>query len=108
MFEITFLEDVLSVTNILSLVLQSDHKDFGSIIRATEATIQALKKMHESFDSLPLKSFRASVDIIEQIESFECRKVLSHSTRKRSLVDNEILMQDFHKKIGEAILIRPY
>ena len=103
-FEITFLEDVLSVTNILSLVLQSDHKDFGSIIRATEATIQALKKMRESVDSLHLKSFRESVDIIEQIESFERRNVLSHSTRKRSLVDNEISMQDFHKKVAKPFL----
>ena len=32
--QISFLEDVLSVTNVLSLVLQSNHKDFGSLRRS--------------------------------------------------------------------------
>ena len=38
-FQITFLEDVLSVTNALSLLLQSDHRDFAAISRYVANTI---------------------------------------------------------------------
>ena len=38
--QITLLEDVLTVTNILSLVLQSNHKDFGAVRRALSTTLE--------------------------------------------------------------------
>ena len=37
--EIAFLEDVLSITKLLSLVLQTDKKDFGAIRKAMNSTI---------------------------------------------------------------------
>ena len=43
--QIYFLKDVLTITNILSLVLQSDHKEFGAVRRATQSTINQLIKM---------------------------------------------------------------
>ena len=42
---ITFLEDVLSITNILSLVLQSDRKDFGAVRRAVKTVTLKLGDM---------------------------------------------------------------
>ena len=41
-FQITFLEDVRSVTNGLCLLLQSDKKDFGAISRAVNSTLLIL------------------------------------------------------------------
>ena len=43
--EITFLEDVLSVTNSLCLLLQSDKKDFGAISRSVKSTVGVLNLM---------------------------------------------------------------
>ena len=41
--QICLLEDVLSVTNVLSLVLQSNHKDFGTQRRSVKYTISQLE-----------------------------------------------------------------
>ena len=41
-FQITFLEDVLSITNGLCLLLQSDKKDFGAISIAVNSTLVIL------------------------------------------------------------------
>ena len=43
--QITFLEDVLTVTNILSLVLQCDRKDFGAVRRALSTTLTTSNDM---------------------------------------------------------------
>ena len=51
-YQITFLEDVLSVTNILCLLLQSDRKDFGAISRVVDTTISTLKNMHDDPNSI--------------------------------------------------------
>ena len=45
--QITFLEDVLSVTNALCLLLQSDRKDFGAISRAVDTVSNVFNKQHE-------------------------------------------------------------
>ena len=42
-FQITFLEDILSVTNILCLILQSDRTDFTAGSRAVKSTIAILE-----------------------------------------------------------------
>ena len=67
-FQITFLDDVLSVTNALSLLLQSDVKDFAAISRIVSSTLQILEDIGNDFDSIYLKSFNKSAEIIEKIE----------------------------------------
>ena len=44
LLQISFLEDVLSINNTLSLVLQAVKKDFGAITRAMNSTITILWK----------------------------------------------------------------
>ena len=67
-FQITFLDDVLSVTNALSLLLQSNVKDFAAISRIVSSTLQILEDIGNDFDSIYLKSFNKSAEIIEKIE----------------------------------------
>ena len=67
-FQITFLDDVLCVTNALSLLLQSDVKDFAAISRIVSSTLQILEDIGNDFDSIYLKSFNKSAEIIEKIE----------------------------------------
>ena len=87
-FQITFLEDVLSVTNALSLLLQSDVKDFPSISCIVSSTLQTLEDIGNDFDSIHLKSFNKSAEIIEKIKSFEKQNIVSSQTRtKRSRQD---------------------
>ena len=85
--QITFLEDVLSVTNTLSLVLQSDHKDFGAVRRAMTSTITVLKNMVADKDSIHLKRFRSYNDVLSQIESFDAQKVTARGTHKKIKID---------------------
>ena len=70
-YQITFLEDVLSVTNILSLLLQSDKKDFSAIAQAINTVIEILKNIGENVDTNHLKNFNNASKIIEKIEVYE-------------------------------------
>ena len=54
-FQITFLEDVMLVTNGLCLLLQSDKKDFGAISRAVNSTLVILEEIKEVVDSIYFK-----------------------------------------------------
>ena len=47
-YQITFLEDVLSITNILSLLLQSDKIDFSALSRSIIIVLGTLKVMGEN------------------------------------------------------------
>ena len=81
--QICFLEDVLCITNILSLVLQSDCKDFSAIQRAMQLTCSQLQEMRDSIESLHFKSFNSCNEILEKIIEFEQQNVVGHMTRKR-------------------------
>ena len=50
--QITFLEDVFSVTNGLCLLLQSGKEDFGAISRVVNSTLVTLEEMKEDIDSV--------------------------------------------------------
>ena len=63
--QITFLEDVLSVTSGLFLLLQSDKKDFGAISRAVNSNLVILEEIKEDVDSIILKSFEQNEDTTE-------------------------------------------
>ena len=56
-YQITFLEDAVSVTNILSLLLQSVKKDFSAISRSTNAVLVTFKVMGENRETKYLKNF---------------------------------------------------
>ena len=60
--QITFLEDVLTVMNILSLVLQPDRKDFGAA-HTLSTTLTTLNGM-QNISSVHLKSFHAYQDVL--------------------------------------------
>lgn len=66
--EICFLEDILSITNIICLVLQKDKKDFGAISRSVDVSISMLEEITQDCKSKLLKSFNTCGEIIEQLE----------------------------------------
>lgn len=82
-FQITFLEDVLSITNVLSLVLQSDHKEVGALRRAIKFTKTQLRKIRDNPESPLLKSFGSCEETLQHIENFQKQNIVSQMTRKR-------------------------
>ena len=75
--KISFLEDVLSITNTLSLVLQADRKDFGAVRRALNTTLEMLQDISKEPESKHLKSSQISAEIINQLNNFEEQNVIS-------------------------------
>ena len=65
------LEYVLSVTNILSLLLQLDKKNFSAIAHLVNTVIEILKNIGENIDTNHLKNFNNANEIIEKIEVYE-------------------------------------
>ena len=57
LLQICFLEDVLSITIILSLVLQSANKDFAAVHKTMQVTCLKLKQIRDTSQSSLLKSF---------------------------------------------------
>ena len=97
--EITFLEDVLSITNALCLLLQSDRKDFGAISRAVESTLTTLNNIKSDPNSPNLKSFKQSADIIQRKSTLDMRETVAGNTRKKSRINTDISMEDFHTSV---------
>ena len=104
-FQITFLEDVLSVTNAVSL-LHSDVKDFAAISRIVSSTLQILEDIVNGFDSIHLESFNKSAEIIEKIQSYEKRNIVSSGTlTKRNRQDYADTLKQFHEKFIQPLII---
>ena len=104
--QITFLEDVLTVTNVLSLVLQSNRKDFGAVRCALSTTLTPLNDM-QNITSVHLKSYRAYQDILSQIELFAKQNNSAKHTRKKLRINHLVFIEEFHKNIGKSFLVRP-
>ena len=102
---ITFLQDVLTIMNILSLVLQSDCKDFGAVRLALSTTLTTLNDMQNS-SSVHLKGFCAYQDVLSQIESFAKQNILVKYTRKKLRINHLISIEEFHENIGKSFLVR--
>ena len=81
LLQICFLEDVLSITNIPSLVLQSDKKDFAAVHRAMQLRCLHLKR--DNSQSSLLKSFHGYNTVLPGINEFNQQSVIGHSTRKQ-------------------------
>ena len=104
-FQITFLEDVLSVTNAVSL-LHSDVKDFAAISRIVSSTLQILEDIVNGFDSIHLESLNKSAEIIEKIQSYEKRNIVSSGTlTKRNRQDYADTLKQFHEKFIQPLII---
>ena len=97
--KISFLEDVLSITNTLSLVLQADRKDFGAVRRALNTTLEMLQDIPENLERKHLKSSQISAEIINQLNDFEEQNKISRGTRKRARVENSTTAAEFHTQI---------
>ena len=89
-YQITLLEDVFSVTNILSLLLQSDKKAFSEIVRSVNTVIEILKNIGENIDTNHFKNFNNANKIIEKIEVYERQNIVSSGTRKRQRQDHNL------------------
>ena len=66
--EIAFLEDVLSITKLLSLVLQTDKKDFGAIRKVMNSTI-IFTKMTSNWNTIHLKSFNSQNEVLMEMNT---------------------------------------
>ena len=66
-YQIMFLEGVLIVTNILSLLLQSDKKDFSSIAPSVIRVTENLKNIGENIYTNHLKNFNNANKKIEKM-----------------------------------------
>ena len=66
-YQIMFLEGVVIVTNILSLLLQSDKKDFSSITPSLNGVIENLKNIGENIYTNHLKNFNNANKKIEKM-----------------------------------------
>ena len=66
-YQIMFLEGVVIVTNILSLLLQSDKKDFSSITPSLNGVIENLKNIGENIYTDRLKNFNNANKKIEKM-----------------------------------------
>ena len=75
-YQITFLEDVLSVTNILSLLLQLDKKDLSTIAQPVNTVTEILKNFGENIDTNYLKNFNNANEIIEKIMVYERQNIV--------------------------------
>jgi len=100
LLQICFLEDVLSITNILSRVLQSDHKEFGALRRAMMFTCTQLKQVRDNPNSPLLKSFNSYDEVLVKVNDYMKQNVVAHSTRKRQKMDVNLSKDDFHKKVA--------
>ena len=77
-FQITFLEDVLSVTNGLCLLLV------------------ILEEIKEDIDSIYFKSLKQSEDITERFSLIEMRSTVTSGTRMQSCIATSITRLEFH------------
>ena len=100
--QITMLEDVLSVTNALSLLLQSDRKEFSEIQRGLKHTVNSLASMRDNENETKLMLFSKSTEIIEWLEEYKHEKMMSSNTQKRSKMDIKLSVSNFH-----CAVIRP-
>ena len=95
-YQITFLEDVLSVTNILSLLLQLDKKDFSTI---AQPVTEILKNFGENIDTNYLKNFNNANEIIEKIKVYERQNIVSFGLRKCQQQNHNLIKDILDKKV---------
>ena len=98
-FQITFLEDILLVTNILCLILQSDRKDFAAVSRAVKSTIAILEDIQNNINSTYLQNFKKADKIIQKLSTIEMCTTVSGTTRKKHKIDTVASTNEFQEKV---------
>ena len=93
--KITPLEDVLSITNTLSIVLQADKKDFGAIRRAMNSTITILPEMTSNQNTIHLKRFNGQNEVLMEMNTHTDFNIVAKGTWKRARIDLQIQFE-FH------------
>ena len=90
---------MLSVTNILSLLKQSDKKDFSAASRSINTVLGTSKVMGESKETRHLKKFNKADEIIQKIENYQKQNIVSSGIRKRQKQDHNLSKGDFHTTV---------
>ena len=99
-YQIMSLEYVLSVTNILSLLLQLDKKNFSAIAHLVNTVIEILKNIGENIDTNHLKNFNNANEIIEKIEVSERQNIVSSGTCKHQKQDHNLTKLSTIKRLS--------
>ena len=95
-FQIKFLEDVLSVTNILCLILQND---FAAVSRAVKSTIAILEDIQNNVNSTHLQNFKKADEIIQKLSTTEMHTTVSGTMRRKRKIDNVASTNEFQEKV---------
>ena len=98
------LDNVLSTTSALCLLLQSDKKYLGAVNQAVNFTVSRLETMIANKNANIFDSFKKSFKLINKVNSFNKQPLTSFQTRKRSLIDSENEVNDFHHKTAVPFL----
>ena len=102
-FQITLLEDISSVTNILCLILQSDRKDFAAVSRAVKWATAILEDIQNNVNSTHLQNFKKADEIIQKLSAIEMRTIVSGTTRKKCKIDTVASTNELHEKVIQTI-----
>ena len=81
--QIALLDEVLSTTSALCLLLQSDKKDFGAVNQAVNFTVSRLETMILDKNADIFDSFRKSSDLIDRVNSFNKQPLISFQKKKK-------------------------
>ena len=99
LLQISFLEDVLSITNTLSLVLQADKKYFGAIQRVMNSTITILMVMASNQNTIHLKSFNGQNEVLMKMNTHTDCNIVAKGTRKRARIELSVETNKLYLKI---------
>ena len=96
LLQILFLEDVLSITNTLSLVFEADKKDFGAIRRGMNSTITKLTEMANNQKTIHLKSFYGQNEVLMEMNTSTDCNIVTKGTRKRARIELTVEPKKFY------------
>ena len=98
-FQITFLQDILSVTNILSVILQGTEKIFAAVSGAVKSTKAILEDIQINVNSTHLQNFKKADEIIQKLSTIEMCTAVSGTTRKNRKIDTVASTKEFNEKV---------
>ena len=95
---------MLSNTNILSVLLQSDKKDFSAISRSINTVLGTLKVMGENRGTNYQKNFNNADKIIKKIDHYQKQNIVSSGIRKHQKQDHNLSKGDFHTTVVKSFI----
>ena len=102
--QIALLDNVLSRTSALYLLLQFDKKDFGAFNQAVNFTVSRLETTIADKNANIFDSFKKSSDLIDRVNNFNKQPLILFQTCKRLMIDTENEVNDFHHKTAIPFL----